>query len=128
MAISEIGAAYADYTFGKESRKGIPFTYLLRDVLQFDQGRFHSGRLRSFELVTNDLLHLRSFENSKSLSMTQNTEWKMPIEHAISSLVLVMAKMKFSTLSDTLTPVSFLFRISPFCSVRTSLVMFMRIL
>ena len=40
MAISEIGAAYADYTFGKESRKGIPFTYLLRDVLQFDQGRF----------------------------------------------------------------------------------------
>jgi len=37
MAISEIGAAYADYTFGKESRKGIPFTYLLRDVLQFDQ-------------------------------------------------------------------------------------------
>merc|ERR1719391_888233 len=37
MAISEVGAAYADYTFGKESRKGIPFTYLLRDVLQFDQ-------------------------------------------------------------------------------------------
>ena len=109
MAISEIGAAYADYTFGKESRKGIPFTYLLRDVLQFDQGRFHSGRLRSFELVANDLLHLRSFENSKSLSMTQNTEWKMPIEHAISSLVLVMAKMKFSTLSDTPTPVCFLF-------------------
>ena len=45
MAISEIGAAYADYTFGKESRKGIPFTYLLRDVLQFDQVRFQKGRL-----------------------------------------------------------------------------------
>lgn len=37
MAISEIGAAYADYTFGKESRKGIPFTYLLRDILQYDK-------------------------------------------------------------------------------------------
>ena len=55
MAISEIGAAYADYTFGKESRKGIPFTYLLRDVLQFDQGRFQSGRLRSFEFLANEL-------------------------------------------------------------------------
>jgi isopenicillin-N N-acyltransferase-like protein len=37
MAISEIGAAFADYTFGEESRKGIPFTYILRDVLQYDK-------------------------------------------------------------------------------------------
>ena len=36
MAISEIGASFPDDTFGKESRKGTPFTYLLRDVLQFD--------------------------------------------------------------------------------------------
>ena len=36
MATSEIGAAYADYTFGDESRAGIPFTYLMRDLLQFD--------------------------------------------------------------------------------------------
>ena len=42
MAISEIGAAYADYTFGKESRKGIPFTYLLRDVLQYDKDSFQN--------------------------------------------------------------------------------------
>ena len=65
IAISEIGAAWADYTFGevrgcsdkincrvdffgkfehnpyKESRKGIPFTYLLRDVLQFDKARLY---------------------------------------------------------------------------------------
>jgi len=37
MAISEIGAAYRDKTFGKDSRSGIPFTYILRDVLQFDK-------------------------------------------------------------------------------------------
>ena len=37
MAISEIGASYADETFGHESRRGIPFTYILRDVLQFDK-------------------------------------------------------------------------------------------
>lgn len=36
MAISEIGVTFPDDTFGKESRFGIPFTYILRDVLQFD--------------------------------------------------------------------------------------------
>merc|ERR1719175_221987 len=42
--------------------------------------------------------------NLISLSMTQNSEWKMPTELAISFLVLVTAKMKFSTLSDILIP------------------------
>ncbi|XP_077988523.1 protein dcd1A-like [Glandiceps talaboti] len=37
MAISEIGVYFSDDTFGKESRFGIPFTYLLRDILQFDK-------------------------------------------------------------------------------------------
>lgn len=36
MAISEIGVSFPDATFGRESRFGIPFTYILRDVLQFD--------------------------------------------------------------------------------------------
>ncbi|XP_072044139.1 protein dcd1A-like [Amphiura filiformis] len=36
MAISEIGVSYPDDSFGSESRFGIPFTYILRDVLQFD--------------------------------------------------------------------------------------------
>lgn len=36
LAVSEIGISYPDETFGKESRIGNPFTYLLRDVLQYD--------------------------------------------------------------------------------------------
>jgi len=36
MATSEIGVSYPDDTFGRESRHGNPFTYLLRDILQFD--------------------------------------------------------------------------------------------
>lgn len=36
-AISEIGVSFPDATFGKESRFGVPFTFLLRDVLQFDR-------------------------------------------------------------------------------------------
>jgi len=37
MGTSEIGVSYPDDSFGKESREGIPFTYLLRDFLQFDE-------------------------------------------------------------------------------------------
>lgn len=36
LAISEIGVSYPDKSFGRESRFGIPFTFILRDVLQFD--------------------------------------------------------------------------------------------
>mmetsp|Transcript_1194 Transcript_1194/g.1578 ORF Transcript_1194/g.1578 Transcript_1194/m.1578 type:complete len:451 (+) Transcript_1194:28-1380(+) len=35
-ATSEIGVSFPDDTFGNDSRFGIPFTYLLRDLLQFD--------------------------------------------------------------------------------------------
>ncbi|KAK3083855.1 hypothetical protein FSP39_004201 [Pinctada imbricata] len=37
MAISEIGVSFPDETFGKESRFGVPFTFILRDILQFDK-------------------------------------------------------------------------------------------
>ena len=36
MAISEIGVSFPDKSFGKTSREGVPFTFLLRDILQFD--------------------------------------------------------------------------------------------
>ena len=36
MGISEIGVSYPDGTFGKQSRFGYPFIFLLRDILQFD--------------------------------------------------------------------------------------------
>jgi len=37
MAINEIGVSFPDDTFGAESRFGIPFTFILRDILQFDE-------------------------------------------------------------------------------------------
>jgi hypothetical protein len=47
MSIHEIGVAYPDDTFGKESRIGVPFTYVLRDILQFDKSRKQAvGRLQ----------------------------------------------------------------------------------
>jgi hypothetical protein len=36
QAISEIGVSFPDETFGTESRIGVPFTFLLRDILQWD--------------------------------------------------------------------------------------------
>jgi len=37
MGISEIGVTFPDKTFGSESRFGVPFAFLLRDILQFDE-------------------------------------------------------------------------------------------
>jgi isopenicillin-N N-acyltransferase like protein len=37
MSIHEIGVSKPDNTFGEESREGVPFTYVLRDILQWDQ-------------------------------------------------------------------------------------------
>jgi len=36
LGISEIGVSYPDATFGDQSRIGIPFIFMLRDILQFD--------------------------------------------------------------------------------------------
>jgi isopenicillin-N N-acyltransferase like protein len=36
LGCREIGVSYPDSTFGNMSREGTPFTYLLRDILQFD--------------------------------------------------------------------------------------------
>ena len=36
VAISEIGVSFPDASFGNESRVGNPFTFLLRDIIQFD--------------------------------------------------------------------------------------------
>ncbi len=36
LAISEIGVSYPDASFGSESRMGVPFIFMLREVLQYD--------------------------------------------------------------------------------------------
>ena len=45
IAISEIGVTFPDETFGNTSRFGVPFTFLLRDILQFDEVRACNGSL-----------------------------------------------------------------------------------
>jgi hypothetical protein len=39
MSIHEIGVSFPDASFGNESTFGVPFTYVLRDILQFDRTR-----------------------------------------------------------------------------------------
>jgi len=39
MSIHQIGVSYPDATFGAESTEGYSFTYLLRDILQFDKSQ-----------------------------------------------------------------------------------------
>lgn len=35
LGISEIGVSYPDASFGSQSRVGVPFIFVLRDILQF---------------------------------------------------------------------------------------------
>jgi len=56
LGISEIGVAYPDDTFGDESRIGIPFIFLLRDILQFDETVDDSIARISDEKRTCDLI------------------------------------------------------------------------
>ena len=56
MAISEIGVYFPDSTFGAESRHGIPFTYILRDILQFDETLADSQQRLSTANRTCDLI------------------------------------------------------------------------
>ncbi len=37
MAVSEIGVSFSDKSFGKESRIGNVFTYVIRELMQFDK-------------------------------------------------------------------------------------------
>jgi hypothetical protein len=39
MSIHEIGVSHPASDFGSESRFGVPFTFLLRDILQFDKSQ-----------------------------------------------------------------------------------------
>mmetsp|Transcript_131156 Transcript_131156/g.184994 ORF Transcript_131156/g.184994 Transcript_131156/m.184994 type:complete len:443 (-) Transcript_131156:72-1400(-) len=56
MAISEIGVSFPDDTFGKESRFGIPFTYILRDIMQFDNSLADAQKRLSTAKRTCDLI------------------------------------------------------------------------
>jgi len=44
LSIHEIGVAYPDDTYGPETFAGIPFGYLLRDILQFDKTRAEANK------------------------------------------------------------------------------------
>jgi len=39
LSIHEIGVSYPDQTFGGETFAGVPFVFVLRDILQFDSSR-----------------------------------------------------------------------------------------
>lgn len=56
MSIHEIGVAFPDASFGQESTSGIPFVYILRDILQFDKTRLDgvsriAGAQRTCDLI-----------------------------------------------------------------------------
>jgi isopenicillin-N N-acyltransferase like protein len=57
LGVSEIGVYFHDETFGKESRFGNPFTFVLRDILQWDKTLDESiNRLKTTKRTCNLIL------------------------------------------------------------------------
>jgi len=98
-ATSEIGVSYHDDSFGEESRFGIPFTYLLRDLLQFDNSLTDSmNRItnanRTCDLILGvgdgNMAQFRGVEYSASVAnfyddtnMQPNATWHPIIENTV---------------------------------------------
>lgn len=100
LAISEIGVSFPDSTFGSESRFGIPFTFLMRDVIQFDQTLdntidriTNAPRTCNLILGTGDgkLGYFRGFQYSHSVANViddqnlapVNATWHAPIQDIV---------------------------------------------
>jgi isopenicillin-N N-acyltransferase-like protein len=61
MSIHEIGVSHPDDSFSYESRFGTPFTFLLRDVLQFDKNQLEGvERIRNADRTCNLILGIGS--------------------------------------------------------------------
>jgi len=99
LGISEIGVAYPDDTFGSESRIGIPFIFVLREILQFDNtvddaiSRLSNAR-RTCDLILGvgdgKLSEFRGFEYSYSVlnvfddqNMMPNATWHPRIDSVV---------------------------------------------
>lgn len=87
LGISEIGVSFPDETFGSQSRIGIPFIFLLRDILQFDdhlenaiQRIVHTKRTCNLILGVGDgkSSQFRAFQYSASVCNIQTDRDMMP--------------------------------------------------
>ncbi len=100
LAVSEIGIYFIDETFGKESRFGNPFTFVLRDILQWDTTLNESiSRLKSTKRTCNLLLGVgdgkindfRAFQYSHTVLnvindthlLPKNDTWHAAIENVV---------------------------------------------
>jgi len=100
LGMSEIGVSYPDATFGSESRIGVPFTFLMRDVLQFDKTVDDSiSRIANAHRTCNLILgvgdgklgYFRGFQYSHSVANViddenlkpVNNTWHAPIDDVV---------------------------------------------
>eukprot|EP01128_Nolandella_sp_AFSM9_P000744 TRINITY_DN10873_c0_g1_i1.p1 TRINITY_DN10873_c0_g1~~TRINITY_DN10873_c0_g1_i1.p1 ORF type:complete len:468 (+),score=109.36 TRINITY_DN10873_c0_g1_i1:23-1405(+) len=88
LGISEIGVSYPDDTFGNESRIGIPFIFVLRDILQWDSTLADSiNRLQTAKRTCDLILgvgdgkisQFRGFQYSSSVLRVMNDTTQMPV-------------------------------------------------
>jgi len=87
LAISEIGVAFPDESFGSQSRIGVPFIFILHDILAYDNSlsdainRMENSR-RTCDLILGvgdgNLMQMRGFEYSYSVVNVFDDKNMMP--------------------------------------------------
>ena len=100
LAISEIGVSYPDPSFGSESRIGVPFIFMLREILQYDTTLAGATQRMTTKRRTCDLIlgvgdgksnEVRGFQYSHSVLTSisdknfipVNSTWHAPIQDAV---------------------------------------------
>jgi isopenicillin-N N-acyltransferase-like protein len=80
LSIHEIGASFPDPSFGNESSIGIPFTYILRDILQFDKTRAEGNhRLATANRTCNLILGVGDGKEKRFNSVEYSHDVCVPI-------------------------------------------------
>ncbi len=88
LAISEIGVSYPDASFGSESRMGVPFIFMLREILQYDKTLADAQRRMESKRRTCDLLigvgdgktgEMRGFQYSHSVLRAYSDTDLLPV-------------------------------------------------
>ena len=91
VGISEIGIAFPDASFGNESREGVPFTFLLRSILEFDTSvQAATARIKSANRTCDLVLAVgdgkaaapdsfRAFEYSASVAVNMTDSNMLPL-------------------------------------------------
>lgn len=81
LSVHEIGVAFPDETWGNETTEGVPFTYVIRDILQFDRSRVSAlTRLQNANRTCHLILGVGDGKDRSFNSIQYNKDDMLPMD------------------------------------------------